>query len=67
MTYKKVQDKYYEQYGKTVKTCWIAHVKRTHGATKGPAPNRGQGEATNLCPDNIFPRLEKIMKKCNMI
>ena len=40
MTYKEIQDCYYEQFNKTLKTCWIADVKREMGLTTRVAYNR---------------------------
>ena len=67
MTYKKVQDEYHEQHGRTVKSCWIAHIKRDHNATTHRAYNRGPGKVKYPCPPEIYPKLEKIIKKHNMI
>ena len=44
----------------SVKTCWIAEVKREHGLTKGPAPNGGQGRGAPPCP----PRYRNAIMRC---
>ena len=67
MTYRETQDEYKRQHGKTVKSCWIAHIKRDYSKTRRRAHNRGSGQAKYLCSSTIYPRLEKIMKQCGMI
>jgi len=42
----------------SVRTCWIAEVKREMGLTQGPAPNTGQGERSPLCP----PKYKKAIR-----
>ena len=49
-TYKEIQECVRRQTGRTVRTCWIAEVKRELGMTRGPAPNRGQGTGAPPCP-----------------
>ena len=44
----------------SVKTCWIAEVKRELGLTKGTAPNAGQGRGAPPCP----PRYRDAIKRC---
>ncbi|MGI9256036.1 MAG: hypothetical protein ACR2PY_03780 [Salinispira sp.] len=61
VTYKAIQAEYRARYGKTVKTCWIAHIKRDHDATTRVAPNRSGKEASCLCPPDIYPQLKKVM------
>lgn len=40
MTYKQIQKEYRRLHVKTIKTCWIADVKRELGLTKFVAHNR---------------------------
>jgi hypothetical protein len=40
MTYKEIQQCYYKQFNRTLKTCWIADVKRERGFTTRIAYNR---------------------------
>lgn len=35
----------------SVKTCWIAEVKRELGLTRGAAPNHGRGVGAPPCPE----------------
>ncbi len=67
MTYAKAQAAYLKQHGRTVKTCWIAHIKRDHNATTRRASNRGSGKVKHPCPPEIYPKLEKILKELGMI
>ena len=61
MTYKEIQSAYKSKYGKTVKTCWIADIKRKHGATNRAAHNRISDDPKYPCPSNIEPQLTELM------
>jgi hypothetical protein len=53
MTYADIQRKAAALLGvrpTSVKTCWIAEIKRQRGETRGPAPNRGRGRGAPPCP-----------------
>jgi len=67
MTYKEIQAAYRRRYGRTVKTCWIADVKRKHGKTTRVAPNRAGAIPQEPCPPDIFPKLEALMKELGVI
>ena len=67
MTYEKAQTIYKKCHDKTVKTCWIADVKRKHGKTKHQSWNRIGIKPKYPCPVNVFPKLEKILKELKMI
>lgn len=67
MTYKAIQTEYRRWYGRIVKTCWIADVKRKHGKTRGPAPNRAGAAPQEPCPPDIFPKLEALMQEMGVI
>lgn len=45
----------------SVKTCWIAEVKRSHGMTKRIAPNRGNGKGAPPCPQNYWNAIQKAL------
>jgi len=62
MNYKAIQIAYRQRYKRTVKTCWIAEVKRKHGKTTRVAPNR-KGEPKVKCPEYILPKLEALMEE----
>lgn len=64
MTYKKIQESYKKQYYTTVKTCWIADVKREFGLVTRVAYNRINTETVkNPCPNQLIKeRLIKIIQ-----
>ena len=65
MTYKKIQESYQKLYGATVKSCWIADVKRELGLTTRQAYNRINGEVAKYpCPTELIrKRLKKIIQE----
>ena len=67
MTYTEAQEIYKKRYGKTVKTCWIADIKRKHGKTKYKSWNRIGSVPKYPCPDHVFDKLEKTLKELRMI
>ena len=67
VTYDKAQRIYKKRHGKTVKTCWIADVKRQHGKTKRKSWNRISAKPKYPCPDHVFSNLEKILYELYMI
>lgn len=67
VTYEKAQIIYKKRYRRTVKTCWIADIKRKHGKTKCQSWNRIGTKPKYPCPTDIFPKLEKILKELQMI
>ena len=67
MTYHQAQKIYKKRYRKTVKTCWIADIKSKHGKTTRKAPNRISKKPKYPCPDDVHPKLEKILKELGMI
>lgn len=67
MTYKQAEILYKKMHGKTIKTCWIADVLRSHGLTKHNAWNRAGKDPKYPCPDNIKQKLEAILQDLNMI
>ena len=67
VTYTQAQLHYKKRYGKTVKTCWIADIKRKHGETNHKAYNRIGNKPKYPCPDDVFDNLERILKELHMI
>jgi len=62
-TYPDIQDYVRRKCGRTVKTCWIAHVKELNGLEVRRAPNRFQGEGrSNPCPDWARPLIEEALR-----
>lgn len=52
MTYKNIQQLYKDQFNKTIKTCWIADVKRELGLTTRILKNRISNKTVKYpCPD----------------
>lgn len=67
-TYKQIQEDIRKRYGRTVKTCWIAHVKELNGLNPYKAPNRlSHTKRSNPCPENIRPIIEDSMRGFKMI
>lgn len=67
-TYKEIQEDIRRRHGRTVKTCWIAHVKELNGLNPHPAPNRlSQIGRRNPCPEDIRPLIEDSMRRFGMI
>ena len=67
MTYEEAQKLYKKNYGKVVKTCWIADILRSHGKTKRKSWNRIGDKPMYPCPENVRPKLEIVLKELKMI
>ena len=67
VTYAQAQMIYKERHGRTVKTCWIADIKRRHGKTKCQASNRIGPRPKYPCPGDVRPDLERILRELAMI
>jgi len=67
MTYKEIQDEYREIYKKTIKSCWIADVKREMGFPMAVSPNRINPDIIkNRCLDKeVKERIKSIIRKEN--
>ncbi|OYW37033.1 MAG: hypothetical protein B7Z35_11005 [Hydrogenophilales bacterium 12-61-10] len=63
MTYKEIQADVKKHFGRSVKTCWIAHVKELNGSNPKPAPNRQTSERKYPCPEWARPLIESSMSK----
>jgi len=63
MTYKAIQTEYRRLYNKTIKSCWIAHVKREMKLTTRMAYNRLKPDAVKYpCEDpEIRARIRQII------
>ncbi len=66
MGYKEARELYKQKHSKALKNSWIAHVLSDHGKTHGKSPAR-KGGYKYPCPDEIRPKLEKILKELKMI
>jgi len=45
----------------SVKTCWIAEVKRELGLTRGSAPNTGRGQGAAACPPKYKEAIRRVL------
>jgi len=67
-TYKLIQNWVKMNYGFTVKTCWIAHVKEMCGLEPRKAPNRfGENKRINPCPQNKIEPIKQAFIRFGMI
>ena len=60
-TYKEIQNYVKEEYGFTVKTCWIAHVKEMNGLTDK------NSDRQNPCPSNKISPIEEALRQLGSI
>ena len=66
MTYEEIQQRAsleLEVTKSSVKTCWIAEIKREFGLTRGPAPNRGKGRGAPPCPPRYRTVLRSVLRE----
>jgi len=67
-TYRQIQDDIRQRYGRTVETCWIAHVKELNGLTRRMSPNRILPTARkHPCPPKWRPVIEDSMRRFGML
>jgi hypothetical protein len=67
-TYKEIQSWIKKNYGFTVKTCWIAHVKEMCGVQPKKAPNRiDEATRANPCPQNKVEPIKQALKHFEMM
>ena len=59
-TYNQIAECVRRLTGRTVRTCWIAEVKRELGLTTRTAWNRGRGTSAPPCPS----RYKKVIRHC---
>jgi hypothetical protein len=66
--YTAIQDDVRARYGRTVKNCWIAHVKELNDLPLAKAPNRqSPSRRVYPCPDYARPWIEKSMRRVGML
>lgn len=63
MTYKEIQLIYRDKYNSSIKTCWIADVKRKMGLPVRIAYNRKYDTPKYLCPEDKFEKIRDIIKQ----
>lgn len=67
-TYRQIQADVKKRHGRSIKTCWIAHVKELNGLRPRVAPNRySKTERQVPCPPNIRPIIEASMRRFEML
>jgi hypothetical protein len=67
-TYEAIQDDVKKRHGRTVKTCWIAHVKELNGLNPRLAPNRRSKAKREVpCPAEMRPVIEASMRRLGML
>ena len=67
-TYKNIQDDIWQKYQITVKTCWIADVKRQHGKISRKALNRINPKQIKYpCPKDKWKIIEESMKRLRVL
>ena len=64
-TYAQIQKRVRADYGRTVKTCWIAHVKELNGLPVKTSPNR-MSPRKHPCPDRVRSMIEDAMQHFGM-
>ena len=63
-TYQRIQEAVKRSHQRSVKTCWIAHVKELNGLSPRRAPNRITPDRREQpCPDWARPLIEGAMRK----
>ena len=67
MTYRDIQVDIKSRFDRSVKTCWIAHVKELNGLNPARAPNRLAANRKYPCPDWARPLIEDSMIKSGLI
>lgn len=67
-TYDEIRSDVKAIHGRTMQSCWIAHVKELNGLKTRPAPNRqALNERKKPCPDYAKKWIETSMRKFGMI
>jgi hypothetical protein len=67
-TYRVIQQDIKKRNGRTVKTCWIAHVKELNGLRPRMAPNRRSKTKREVpCPPEVRPLIEASMHRLGLL
>ncbi len=66
MGYAEAIELYKKRHNKALKNSWIAHVLSDHGKTHCKSATR-KGDYKYPCPNEVRPKLEKILKELKMI
>jgi len=67
-TYQDIQEDVKQRSGRSVKTCWIAHVKELNGLPLRRAPNReSPTRRVHPCPEWAQSLIEKSMRHFGLL
>jgi len=67
-TYKDIQEDIKKRHGRSVKTCWIAHVKELNGLKPKVSHNRISTNSRKVpCPETFRPIIEDTMRRLKML
>ncbi len=66
-TYKDIQEWVKEEYGFSIKTCWIADMKEECGLKPKKASNRKEEKRQYPCPSDKKDQIKNAFKYFNMI
>ena len=66
-TYNQIINYVRENYGYTVRTCWIADIKAQHGLTVRRSWNRQGNGRQNSCPETKQTSIEGALRHFGMI
>ena len=66
MGYAEAKEAYKKKHGKVLKNSWIAQILNENGKTKRQSSAR-KGDYKYPCPDDVRPKLEKVLKELKMI
>lgn len=61
MTYKQIENAVKKKFGKSIKPCWIAHVKELNGIPVHKTWNRRGKKRKHPCPDSYRVLIEDVM------
>jgi hypothetical protein len=66
-TYEEIQKDVKDHHHRTMKTCWIAHVKELNGLPVRNAWNRESNNRTYPCPSQERDWIEESMRRFGML
>ena len=67
-TYAELREYVRARYGRSVKTCWIAHMKELSGLPVRTSPNRmSPTRRKHPCPEWARPMIEDAMRHFGML
>ncbi len=67
-TYKQIQADVQKCHGRTVKTCWIAHVKELNRLSlRRSSKCLSTEQRKHPCPDSVRPLIEELMRRLGML